>query len=201
MKDKNYSSPILIGEVMVSREVTDQFFACDIAKCKGACCIEGDLGAPLENGERQVLEDIYPVVEPYLRPEGRQAIEAQGTWVKDFTGDYSTPLVDGAECAYVTFSESGIALCGIEQAHIDGKIPFKKPISCHLYPIRITENDFMQAVNYDRWDICDPACELGKIGQVRIYQFLKEAITRKYGTAFYEQLDAVVKAMSEGENE
>ncbi|RMG55389.1 MAG: DUF3109 family protein [Bacteroidetes bacterium] len=185
---------IQIDDKLISSEVVEELFACDISRCKGACCVEGDLGAPLEDEELAILEEIYPKVKPFLRKAGIRAIEQQGTWVRDFTQSHSTPLVEGRECAYVTFSPEGVALCGIEQAWQAGKIDFQKPISCHLYPIRTSKHRDFEALNYDRWDICSPACKLGRTEGIRVYEFVKGALIRRYGEAFYEELDGVVKA-------
>ncbi|MEZ4830149.1 MAG: DUF3109 family protein [Bacteroidia bacterium] len=182
---------IQIEDKLISGAVMDELFACDLARCKGACCVEGDLGAPLEDEELAILNDIYEQVKPFLREEGKQAIEEQGTFVKDFTGGFSTPLVDDRECAYVTFSETGIALCGIEKAYGEGKVDFRKPISCHLYPIRISKSRFYEVLNYDRWDICAAACVRGKNEGIRVFEFVKDALIRKYGQAFYDALKAV----------
>ena len=129
---------ISIGKTLSSRAVFEDAFCCDLSRCKGACCIEGDAGAPLSKEEVQVLKDIYPSVKPYLRPEGIAAIEEQGTSVIDSDGEDVTPLIQGKECAFVTFSDKGVAQCGIEQAHTAGDIDFIKPLSCHLYPIRVS---------------------------------------------------------------
>jgi hypothetical protein len=155
-RNKNTPNIIEVDGKLISGEVMGELFACDLSKCKGACCVEGDLGAPLEKEELAILDDIAEAVEPYLREEGKQAIREQGNYVHDFTGDYSTPLVEGRECAYVTFSPDGIALCGIEQAWQDGKIDFQKPISCHLYPVRVSKSAYYDLLNYDQWDICAP---------------------------------------------
>ncbi|GMQ28386.1 DUF3109 family protein [Algoriphagus confluentis] len=180
---------ILVGNAVLSQDIKENFFVCDLLACKGACCVEGDAGAPLEDEETKILEEIYPHVKPYLSEEGRKAIEAQGTWVIDKDGDKGTPTIgDNRECAYAIYDQKGILKCGIEQAYLDGKVSFKKPISCHLYPIRITKYDQFDAVNYDRWEICDPACNLGQSLQVPLYRFLKDALIRKYGEAWYEQL-------------
>lgn len=184
---------IQIDDKLISSELKDEFFACDILKCKGACCVEGDLGAPVSKEERKILQEVYEEVKPYLRKEGIHTIEKEGTYVEDFTGEFSTPLVNGKECAYVTFSDIGIALCGIEQAWQDGKIDFQKPVSCHLYPVRISEFKDFDALNYDRWDICSDACNKGAAGGIRVYEFVKDALTRKYGAEFYKALDTVIK--------
>lgn len=190
-KKKKYVSAVLVDDVLVSQEILKEVFTCDIAACKGACCVEGDFGAPLEEDERQILEDIYPTVEPYLPEKGKQAIREQGTWVKDITGEYTTPLVEGRECAFTVFEEDGTASCGIEKAHADGKVDFKKPISCHLYPIRVLDTPYTQGLNYDRWSICTPACALGEKTGLRVFEFLKEPLERKYGAEWYETLKLI----------
>ncbi len=184
---------IQIDDKLISGELIDEMFHCDIAVCKGACCVEGDLGAPLEDRELGILDEIYPEVRPYLRKEGIEAIEEQGVAVLDFTHAYSTPLVKGKECAYVTFDHKGVASCGIEQAWEDGKIDFRKPVSCHLYPVRIKEYDEFDALNYDRWSICSAACSLGEKKGIPVYEFVKDALIRKYGQAFYDTLEAVIE--------
>lgn len=179
---------ILIDNAVISDDIKEQFFVCDLNKCKGACCVEGDLGAPLEESELKELEESYEAVKPYLSDEGIKAIEKEGPYIKDFEGDFSTTTIGGKECAFAIYDENKILKCGIEQAHIDGKTKFKKPISCHLYPIRITKYDHYEALNYDRWSICSAACSLGvKLG-IPIYKFLKEPLIRKYGEAWYQEL-------------
>ena len=180
---------ILVGNAVLSDDIKENFFVCDLEACKGACCVEGDSGAPLEDDETKTLEEIYPFVKDYITEEGRQVIAAQGTWVIDSDGDKVTPTLGAnRECAYALYDERGILKCGIEQAYLDGKISWKKPISCHLYPIRVTKYDQYDALNYNRWHICDPACQLGKSLQVPLYVFLKEALVRKYGEAWYAEL-------------
>ena len=184
---------ILIDDTVISNDIKEQFFVCDLEKCKGACCVEGDLGAPLEKNELEILDKIYQKVKPYLSQEGIDAIDKQGTYLLDEEGDYSTPTLNGRECAYSVYDEKGILKCGIEQAYNDGKVKFRKPISCHLYPIRITKYDHYEAINYDRWHICSPACSLGKSLGVPVYKFLKEALIRKYGESWYDQLTAEIE--------
>jgi len=186
---KKIAPMILVGNAVLSDDIKENFFVCDLEACKGACCVEGDSGAPLEDDETKILEEIYPFVKDYITEEGRQVIAAQGTWVIDSDGDKVTPTLGAnRECAYALYDDRGILKCGIEQAYLDGKISWKKPISCHLYPIRVTKYDQYDALNYNRWHICDPACQLGKSLQVPLYVFLKEALVRKYGEAWYAEL-------------
>ena len=179
---------IQIDDKLISEDLFSEEFVCNLAKCKGICCVEGDAGAPLDKDETKILDEIYPKIKPYLRPEGIQAIEEQGTYTLDFEGDLVTPLVNNAECAYVIFDEKGYTKCAIEKAYEDGVIDWQKPISCHLYPIRITEYSNFSAINYHEWDICSDACTLGKELGVKVYQFLKKPLIRKYGEEFYQTL-------------
>ncbi len=156
--------------------------------------MEGDYGAPLEEDELEILKKIYPQVKPYLTKAGIKAIEEQGTHVLDEDGDLSTPTIGGRECAYAIYDDKKVLKCGIEQAYLDGKIGWKKPISCHLYPIRITKKKNFEALNYHKWSICSPACSLGKELQVPVYKFLKDPLIRKYGEAWYNELEQVVEA-------
>lgn len=186
---------IAVGKTLVSNDVIDEKFVCDLQKCKGACCVEGVSGAPLTKEETKILEDIYDKVKPYLTDRGLSAIKKYGLHLTDDDGDLVTPLVNGKEeCAYTIF-ENGMALCGIEKAWKDGVVDFRKPVSCHLYPIRITEHKNYDAVNYSEWDLCAPACKLGKKLKVPVYKFLKEALIRKYGNDWYTELEKVVEEM------
>ncbi len=187
---------LIIQEVLISDDIIEEHFLCNLQACKGACCWEGDWGAPLETEELQTLERIYEDVKPFLTEAGIAAIETNGlfTFFED-ARDYGTTLQPDGACAYMTFDGQGIAKCGIEQAYLAGATDFKKPISCHLYPIRVhynREQDF-EALNYDRWDICSAACELGRNEQLPLYRFVREALVRKYGEAFYEELDAAAR--------
>ena len=184
---------IKVGEVLVSDDVRDKEFVCNLEKCKGACCVEGDFGAPLNEDELPILEEIYPIVKPYLSPEGVKAIEKQGTHTTDDEGELCTPVIDGRECVYAIYDEKKILKCGIEQAYLDGKITWKKPISCHLYPIRITSKKNFEALNYNKWHICSPACSLVKELQVPVYKFLKAPLIRKYGEQWYAELEEKVE--------
>lgn len=192
---------LIEDKILVSLEVIEEQFLCNLDACKGACCWEGDSGAPLEPEELETLDKIYETVKPYLRPEGIKAIEEQGKYVfieKGAYKEHATPLVDNAACAYMTIDKKGIAKCGIEEAYRDGKIDFYKPMSCHLYPIRITEYGDVDAVNYERWDICSAACTAGKKAKLPVYQFLKEPLIRKYGEKVYNELDMVAKDWKAG---
>lgn len=182
-----------IGKTIVSEEILENDFVCNLNACKGACCVGGEYGAPLEESETDKLVNIYQDVKPYLRPEGIKAIEEQGAFVKGEDGEWETPLVNNNECAYVVFSEDGIAKCGLEAAYEDGVTKWKKPISCHLYPVRTREYSEFTAVNYHKWEICDPACALGKELKVPIYKFVKDALIRKFGKAWYSELEEVAR--------
>lgn len=190
----NQQHMIVVGKAVLSDDIKDNFFVCDLDKCKGACCVEGDAGAPLEDEETLILEQIYPLVKDFLTQEGRGAVETQGAWVIDRDGDKGTPTIgSNGACAYSIVDEKGILKCGIEQAYLEGKTGFKKPISCHMYPIRVTKYDDFDALNYDRWHICDPACVLGNHLGVPVYRFLREALIRKYGEGWYAELAKVIE--------
>jgi len=179
---------IVIDHTVISDDIADQYFVCELTKCKGACCVEGDLGAPLEVNELEILDEIYPKVKPYLTQKGIEVIEKHGTYEKAPDGDYVTPTIDGRECAYALYDKKGILKCGIEQAYLDKKITYRKPISCYLYPIRITKYEQFDALNYDRWHICNPACHNGRELGVPLYRFLKEPLITKYGEQWYKEL-------------
>lgn len=183
-----------IGRTIVSDELLEKEFVCNLSACKGQCCVDGDAGAPLDEDELEIMEKIYPIVKPFLRPEGIKAIEEQGTSIIGEDGGWETPLINGADCAYVIFDRD-TALCGIEQAYNQGLVDWKKPISCHLYPVRIREFTDFSAVNYHKWHICSDACELGKELEVPVYKFLKDALTRKFGAAWYSELDAIAEEL------
>jgi hypothetical protein len=185
-----------LGKTIVSEDILEKDFVCNLSACHGACCVDGDAGAPLNEEETKILQDIYPLVKPFLRKEGIAAIEAQGTWVNGTDGDLETPLIDNKDCAYVIF-DGKTALCGIEQAYNQGIVKWKKPVSCHLYPIRIKDFSDFSAVNYDRWDICDPACSLGKELEVPVYKFVKEALVRRFGIDWYTELEKVAAELKD----
>lgn len=183
---------IAIDNVLLSDEVIEEQFVCDLNKCKGGCCVDGDCGAPLTKDETKILKKIYPKIKSSLSPEYIAEIEKQGTHTTDNEYGYVTPTVNGGICVYGYTDEIGIVKCGIEKAWKEGKVDFRKPISCHLYPIRVTSKTGYEAVNYEpRPTLCKPACKLGKQLKVPVYVFLKEALIRKYGEQFYEALEAV----------
>ncbi len=184
-----------LGRTIVSEDIIQKDFVCNLSACKGACCIDGDAGAPLDKEEVKILADIYPKVKPYLRKEGIAEIEKQGTSIVTDFGDLETPLINGADCAYVIFDDKKTALCGIEEAYNQGDIDWKKPVSCHLYPIRVKEYSEFSAVNYDKWEICDDACTLGAALQVPVYKFVKQALVRKFGEDWYSELEKVADKM------
>jgi hypothetical protein len=185
---------IAIDKTLISEDLLEKKFVCDLNACKGACCVAGDSGAPLEKDELPILDSILEKVKPYMVKKGIKAVEKYGSYVIDGDGDYTTTLVSpGAECAFVFFDENKIAKCAIEQAYYDGKIDWKKPISCHLYPVRITAHKEYDAVNYDKWSICKPACECGAKLDVPVYKFLKEPLIRKYGKDWFKQLEQSAK--------
>jgi hypothetical protein len=177
-----------LKKTIVSEDIIEKDFVCNLNACKGECCIAGEAGAPLEEEEVTIMEDIYEDVKPFLRPEGIATIKAQGTSIVR-EGELETPLVNGAECAYVTFNDKGWASCGIEDAYNAGKIEWRKPISCHLYPVRVQKYSSFTAVNYHRWPICDDACTLGQELKVPVYKFTKDALIRKFGEEWYQDLE------------
>lgn len=177
-----------VGKTIVSEEILDREFVCNLNACKGSCCVEGEAGAPVTAEETEILRKIYPKLKPFLRKEGITAIEEQGLFTTNPMGEFETTLVNRKECAYAIFDED-IAKCGIEEAYNQKVIDFRKPISCHLYPIRIQEYSTLTAVNYHAWPICNDACELGESLKVPTYKFVKEALIRKFGLAWYEELD------------
>ncbi len=183
---------IEIDNVLLSDEIVKEQFVCDLAKCKGGCCEDGDAGAPLTGKETDILNEIFETVKPYLTPEGIAEIERKGRYYYDTRFGWVTPTINEGICAYGFRDAQGIIKCGIEQAYLDGKTGWKKPISCHLYPIKIKKTKTYELVNYEPRDtLCKPACKLGKTLKVPVYVFLKEAIIRQYGEDFYGVLEQV----------
>jgi hypothetical protein len=176
-----------IGNTIFSFDILEKKFICDLPKCFGNCCLYGDSGAPLTTGEANILEDIFDKVKPYLRTEGIAAIDEKGTSVTDFENEKVTPLIGNEECAY-TNKDGNIFLCGIEQAWSDGKISFRKPLSCHLFPVRIKCYSDFKAVNYEELAICSPAHIEGNREGIYVYEFLKEPLTRALGEGLYKKL-------------
>ena len=184
---------IAIDNILISDEVVQEQFVCDLNKCKGGCCVDGDAGAPLDNKELKELNEVYDAVLPYLSKESRMELERQGKYVYDKEFGWVTPTINSSICVYGITDEKGIVKCGIEQAYNDGKVKWKKPISCHLYPIRTkkSRNGKTEYVNYEpREELCSGGCSLGKKLKVPTYIFLKDALIRKFGEAFYEALCA-----------
>lgn len=183
-----------MDDVVVSSEVFSVKFHCNLKKCKGACCWEGDFGAPVSKDEEAILDDIMPVLLPTMSVSSQKVINDQGTSVStSYHDDKVTPLLSDASCVYLVKDELGISRCGIEQAYEKEMIDFKKPVSCHLYPIRVTKNDITgyEALNYDEWDICSDACALGEQKGMPVFRFVKDALIRKYGVEFYAQLEDI----------
>lgn len=181
---------IQIKDTVVSKLLLEKQFVCNLKICKGACCVEGDAGAPLEETELAQLENVFEDVKPYLSERNIIALE-QDLYTVDEDGEFVTQLVNNKECAFVFFDENRIAKCSIEQAYIDGKTKFKKPISCHLFPVRLTKYKNFTAVNYAYWNICDDACILGEKLGVKTYQFLKDSLIRKFGEDWFEELELI----------
>ena len=189
---------IAIDNVLVSDELVKEAFVCDLNACKGACCVDGDAGAPLEKNELKNIDEVFDKVLPYLGKESREQINRQGRYVFDAEFGWVTPTINGAICVYGIKAENGIVKCGIEQAYLDGKVKWKKPISCHLFPavVKKSKDGFTEFANYEpREDHCKAACALGKKLKVPVYQFLKEPLIRKFGKDFYESLNATAQHM------
>ena len=192
---------IIIDHVLVSDQVVEEQFVCDLTKCKGGCCEDGDAGAPLENKEKEYVKDFFEIVKPYMTKEGIKEIKQVGPYLYDREFGWVTPTIDGKICAYGYKNKEGIIKCAFEQAYNDGKIPWKKPISCHLFPIKLSKSKSdpgIEYMNYEpREDLCKAACSLGKKLKVPVYVFLKDSIIRKYGETFYETLDATAAHLKE----
>lgn len=186
---------IEIGKALVSFDVLQKKFCCNLHACKGACCVLGDAGAPLTLEEAGYLEDYLDELSPYISAEGLLSIIELGSFVRDAEGEIVTPLINNKECAF-SFFENGIAFCAIEKAFHDQAVPFNKPLSCHLYPIRIKTFDDYDAVNYDIWDICNCARTKGAQEGIPVYQFVKDALIRKYGVDWFDQLDYAAKNLN-----
>jgi hypothetical protein len=187
---------IQIDDKLLSFDIFEKHFCCDLPKCLGACCVHGESGAPLEMDEIDSLKAEIEKIKPFLKPSGLKEIEKQGVTIRDLDGDMVTPLINNAECAY-SIEENGITFCAIEKAWLEGKVKFRKPISCHLYPIRVKKYPTFTALNYDQWSICQPARKLGEKEGIPVFRFLKGAITRAYGEEFYAEMEEAYRLLQE----
>ena len=192
---------IVIDNKLISDEVIEEQFVCDLTSCKGGCCEDGVAGAPLEDWEKAEIDKYLDIVTPYLTPKGQKEIRKQGNYVYDEEFGWVTPTINSGLCVYGYKNKLGVIQCGFEQAYNDGKIGWKKPVSCHLFPIRISQSKQdpdVEYVNYEpRQDLCAAACSFGKKLKVPVYVFLKEPIIRKYGEDFYEALEASAQHLKE----
>ena len=186
---------IQIGDTVVSLDVLREKFLCDLDACKGACCIEGDAGAPVEPEEVMKLKEILPAVWNDLSPQAREVIEQQGVVYTDQDGDLVTSIVNGKDCVFTCYDERGYCFCAIEKAFRAGKCDFYKPVSCHLYPVRVSDFGPYKAVSYHRWDVCKAAVLLGRKKNISVYRFLKEPLIRKFGEDWYAELELVAEEM------
>jgi len=179
---------ILIQDTIISPDVFEESFCCDLSVCRGICCVEGDSGAPVEDEEVAELEKVLPVIWDDLSPQAKEVINRQGVVYIDEDGEYVTSIVDGKDCVFTCYDDKGYCKCAIEKAFREGKTDFYKPISCHLYPVRIAQYKGFRAVNYHRWSVCDAARVLGKKNNIKVYRFLKEPLIRKFGEDWYKEL-------------
>ena len=184
-----------IQDVVVSFDVLKEKFLCDLQACKGTCCIEGDAGAPVELEEVEKLEEVLPLIWEELSPEARTVIDRQGVAYVDQEGDLVTSIVNGKDCVFTCYDERGCCYCAIEKAFRKGKTDFLKPVSCHLYPIRIKDFGAFKGVNYNRWDVCKAAVLLGEKENLPVYKFLKEPLIRKFGEEWYQELEIAVEEL------
>jgi hypothetical protein len=190
-----------IDKTIVSLDILEEKFCCDLGKCQGACCIEGDSGAPVTPEEASAIKQSFLQFESYLSERNREEIKKQGFSIIDKDGDLVTPLVGNNECVYTFVDEQGNTKCAIERAYLEGKITFRKPVSCHLFPIRITEYKRFDALNYQQLDICRSARICGKKGSIPLWQYLKEPLIRKYGQGWYDELETAAKVYAEKDPE
>ena len=188
-----FCSMIIIKDTIIKEDLIQAHFICDLPRCKGECCVGGDAGAPLEPEEIDELQDELEAILPFMTEAGRQVVEQEGVYDYDEMAGLVTPLINDRECAFAGFHENGVSFCAIEKAYLAGKTPFRKPISCHLYPIRLTEKDGFTQLNYNRWSICTPAVRKGTKAGLPLYKFLKEPLIRRFGEQWYELLDKEVK--------
>lgn len=182
-----------INDTIVASDIIEENFLCDLSVCKGECCVEGDSGAPLENEEVKIIEDLLPQVWNDLSPAAQEIIKKQGVAYKDSDGEMVTSIVNGKDCVFTYYDEKGICKCAIEKAYREGRVDFYKPISCHLYPIRLQKYKSFTAVNYHRWSVCKAAVLLGNKEGLKIYRFLKEPLIRRFGEDWYQELTLVAE--------
>lgn len=185
-----------IENTVISLDVIEQEFICDLQACLGACCIEGDAGAPLEEEEKTKIEEILPLIWDDLSPAAQEIIKEQGVAYIDEDKDLVTSIVNGKDCVFTCYEKGGMCHCAIEKAYREGKTDFYKPVSCHLYPIRVDKYPTFSALNYHKWKICGAAQVLGRKHGVKVYEFLKEPLIRKFGESWYQQLDIAAKHLN-----
>lgn len=188
---------VQIGNVLVSLEIFKEKFCCDLSACKGACCIEGDSGAPLTDDEKKEIEKVLPIVKSDLSPEAQTVINRQGVSYYDITDELVTSIVGNRNCVFTCYDDRGCCICALEKAYRDKRSKFFKPISCYLYPIRVAEHPHFIALNYDRWLICKPAVAKGEKENIHVYQFLKEPLIRRFGKEWYDELLQVAEQLKE----
>lgn len=186
-----------IQNALVSLDLAEEFFCCDLDQCLGACCIEGDAGAPVTPEEIMKLEEVLPDIKADLMPRAVEAIEEEGVAYTDEEGDLVTTIIDGRNCAFSCYAEGGKCLCAIDKAYREGRVGWRKPISCYLYPLRLTEYPTFTAVNYHRWKICRPAVANGKRLGIRLYQAMKEPLIARFGPEWYAELCEACEAWLE----
>lgn len=190
-----------IDDTIVASDIIEENFLCDLSACKGECCVEGESGAPLEDEEVKIIEDLLPLVWNDLSPEAQALIEEKGVAYKDYDGEMVTSIVNGKDCVFTYYDKKGICKCAIEKAYREGKTDFYKPISCHLYPIRLQRYKEFTAVNYHRWSVCKFAVALGDREGLKIYQFLKEPLIRKFGEEWYKELSFIAEEYNKSDKQ
>ena len=184
---------LIVGDSIISDDIKDKKFCCDIDKCKGMCCVEGDYGAPITKKEKRIITNLLPKVLPYLSDKAKKIIEKHNFFTLDCDGELVTQVVDNKDCVFAFKSETGCTFCVFQKLYLEKKIDFIKPISCHLYPIRVSEYDEMTSLNYHRWDVCKDAIEKGEKENVYVYQNCKEALIRRFGEDWYNELKTQIE--------
>ena len=182
-----------IQHTLVSLDLVERYFTCDLDACLGACCIEGDAGAPVTEAEAKRLAEVWPEVRDEMAPRAVEAVESEGVAYRDPDGDLVTQIVDGRDCVFTCYAPGGKCLCALEKAQREGRIADVKPISCRLYPVRIKEYDGFTAVNFHKWKICRPAEALGRRLGVRAYEFLRGPLVARFGEDWYRELELTAK--------